>query len=156
MLFYMGGEPTDFMHSRWAFKEGLQEFGAESFSTLQRCVKEECPNPSLKVSAVMVPTLSINPSIQMQTGGGGHMALFFHFSWIKSCWLCAHGICVVLQHVLALLRLGNHDADVFFKFKQVLIDKVSFPYSTELVQHDVKDEVEKGIERLFSFPIDGG
>jgi hypothetical protein len=48
-----------------------------------------------------------------------------------------------VQHVLALLRLGNHDADVFFKFKQVLIDKVSFPYSTELVQHDVKDDVEK-------------
>ena len=45
--------------------------------------------------------------------------------------------------MLALLRLGNHDSDVFFKFKQVLIDKVSFPYSTELVQHDVKNDVEK-------------
>jgi hypothetical protein len=49
MLLYMGGEPTDYVQSRWAFKEGLQEFGPESFSTLQRCVKEECLNPSLKV-----------------------------------------------------------------------------------------------------------
>ena len=54
MLFFLGGEPASFMHTRWAFKEGLQEFGAESFSTLQRCVKEECPNPSLKVRVVDV------------------------------------------------------------------------------------------------------
>ena len=48
-----------------------------------------------------------------------------------------------LQHVLALLRLGNHDSDVFYKFKQVLIDKVMFPYSTELVQMDVQGDIEK-------------
>ena len=38
------------------------------------------------------------------------------FDFLVDVWLCG------LQHVLALLRLGNHDADVFFKFKQVLID----------------------------------
>lgn len=48
-----------------------------------------------------------------------------------------------MQHVLALLRLGNHDSDVFYKFKQVLIDKVMFPYSTELVQMDVQGDIEK-------------
>lgn len=48
-----------------------------------------------------------------------------------------------LQHVLALLRLANHDSDVFYKFKQVLIDKIVFPYCTELVQMDVRGDIEK-------------
>ena len=92
--FFLGGEPADFTQARWAFKDGIQDFGPENFSTLQRCIKEECANPSLK-------------------------------------------------HVLALLRLGNHDSDVFFKFKQVLIDKVAYPYATELVQTDVRRDIDR-------------
>jgi hypothetical protein len=46
---YLGGDICHQAQSRWAFKEGIQDFGPESFSTLQRCVKDECPNPSLKV-----------------------------------------------------------------------------------------------------------
>ena len=58
-----------FPHTRWGFRDGLEALTPEDFSTLQRCVKEETPNPSVK-------------------------------------------------HLLALLRLGNHDAEVFYKFKQ--------------------------------------
>ena len=54
----------------------LCSFGPDHFSSLQRCVKDECPAPSLK-------------------------------------------------HVLSLLRLSGHDADVFWKFRQTLIDGVA-------------------------------
>lgn len=57
---------------------------------------------------------------------------------------------IVSQHVLALLRLANHDSDVFYKFKQVLIDKIVFPYATELVQMDVRSDIEKACARLES------
>lgn len=55
-----------------------------------------------------------------------------------------------MQHVLALLRLANHDSEVFYKFKQVLIDKIVFPYSTELIQMDVRGDIEKvtGLARV--------
>ena len=48
-----------FAQSRWAFKEGIADFGPESFSTLQRCVKDECPNPSLKVSIVFLVSVML-------------------------------------------------------------------------------------------------
>jgi hypothetical protein len=50
---YLGGDVVHLAQSRWAFKEGIQDFGPESFSTLQRCVKDECPNPSLKVCLML-------------------------------------------------------------------------------------------------------
>jgi hypothetical protein len=59
----------------------------------------------------------------------------------------------LLQHVLALLRLANHDSDVFYKFKQVLIDKIVFPYATELIQMDVRSDIEKVCTTL---PVTGG
>lgn len=67
-----GGAPgAPYPHTRWGFRDGLGEgLGPEDFSALQRCVKEEAPNPSLK-------------------------------------------------HLLALLRLANHDSEVFYKFRQV-------------------------------------
>ena len=69
---------SPFPHARWGFRDGIESFTPEDYSTLQRCVKEEAPNPSLK-------------------------------------------------HLLALLRLGNHDSEVFYKFKQVrgLIEEVA-------------------------------
>lgn len=91
--FYLGIAPEQCLHARWAFKEGIQEFGPENFSTLQRCIKEECSNPSLK-------------------------------------------------HVLALLRLGGHDSEVFYKFKQALIDKTMYPYAADNVQKDTRADID--------------
>ena len=60
----------------------------------QRCIKEECPAPSLR-------------------------------------------------HVLALLRLANHDAEVFAKFKGVLIDKAAGPGAPDNTQRDVRGDVDR-------------
>ncbi len=80
--------------TRWGFRDGLEALTPEDFSTLQRCVKEECPNPSVK-------------------------------------------------HLLALLRLANHDAEVFYKFKQVLIDKSAYPQVHDNLARDVRGDVDR-------------
>ena len=38
-----------FPHVRWAFREGLQAFSAEDFAALQRCLREEVADPSLRL-----------------------------------------------------------------------------------------------------------
>ena len=81
-------------YTRWAFREGVASFTPEDFSTLQRCIKEEVPAPSLR-------------------------------------------------HVLALLRLANHDAEVFAKFKAVVIDKAGAPGAAENTQRDVRGDVDR-------------
>lgn len=58
----------------FAWADSMDTFGPDNFSTLQRCVKDETPNPSLKLAC-------------------------------------------------AVLRMSCWDADVFFKFKQTLIDR---------------------------------
>jgi len=80
--------------TRWGFRDGLEALTPEDFSTLQRCVKEECPNPSVK-------------------------------------------------HLLALLRLANHDAEVFYKFKQVLIDKSAYPQVHDNLARDLRGDVDR-------------
>lgn len=76
--------------TRLAWRECMDDFGPENFSTLQRCVKEETPHPSLKLA-------------------------------------------------LAIIRLAQHDADVFYKFKQTLIDRV--PFASEKLQTDIFRDV---------------
>lgn len=58
----------------FAWADAMDTFGPDNFSTLQRCVKDETPNPSLKLA-------------------------------------------------LSVLRMSLWDSDVFFKFKQTLIDR---------------------------------
>lgn len=48
-----------------------------------------------------------------------------------------------LRHVLALLRLSNHDAEVFLKFKQVFIEKVASSSCPDNVQRDVRGDLER-------------
>jgi len=100
--FFLGLPREATMHTRWAFKNNIEEFGPENFSTLQRCIKEECTNPSLK-------------------------------------------------HVLALLRLSRHDSEVFYKFKQVLIDKTMYPYAADNVQRDIREDIA-GVEETY-YPL---
>ena len=45
--------------------------------------------------------------------------------------------------MLALLRLSNHDAEVFTKFKAVLIDKSAAPAASENIQRDVRGDVDR-------------
>lgn len=47
--FFLGGKSEDFKQTRWAFHEGMRNFSPETFSSLQRGIKEECPKPTLKV-----------------------------------------------------------------------------------------------------------
>lgn len=44
-----------------------------------------------------------------------------------------------LKNVLAVLRLSQFDTDVFYKFKQILIDKA--PFASEKQQNDIKRDV---------------
>ena len=44
-----------------------------------------------------------------------------------------------LKNVMAVLRLSQFDTDVFYKFKQVLIDKA--PFASEKQQHDIKRDI---------------
>lgn len=98
--FFIGMSPEQTLHTRFSFKNCIQEFGPENFSTLQRCIKEECTNPSLK-------------------------------------------------HVLALLRLARHDSEVFYKFKQALIDKTMYPYAGDNVQRDIRLDIANTEETYY-------
>jgi hypothetical protein len=48
-----------------------------------------------------------------------------------------------LKHALSLLRLSQHDSEVFLKFKQVLIDKTVAPSCPENLAKDVRFDVER-------------
>eukprot|EP00954_Amorphochlora_amoebiformis_P005749 453861-Amorphochlora_amoeboformis.AAC.1 len=48
-----------------------------------------------------------------------------------------------LKLVLSLLRLSGYDSDVFYKFKQFLIDKVGHPYASEKIQQDVRKDIKE-------------
>mmetsp|Transcript_3952 Transcript_3952/g.7585 ORF Transcript_3952/g.7585 Transcript_3952/m.7585 type:complete len:566 (-) Transcript_3952:196-1893(-) len=48
-----------------------------------------------------------------------------------------------LKLVLSLLRLSGYDSDVFYKFKQFLIDKVGHPYASEKIQQDVRKDIQE-------------
>mmetsp|Transcript_3042 Transcript_3042/g.4527 ORF Transcript_3042/g.4527 Transcript_3042/m.4527 type:complete len:565 (+) Transcript_3042:19-1713(+) len=48
-----------------------------------------------------------------------------------------------LKLVLSLLRLSGYDSDVFYKFKQFLIDKVGHPYASEKIQQDVRRDIKE-------------
>mmetsp|Transcript_27315 Transcript_27315/g.48293 ORF Transcript_27315/g.48293 Transcript_27315/m.48293 type:complete len:577 (+) Transcript_27315:113-1843(+) len=48
-----------------------------------------------------------------------------------------------LKLVLSLLRLSGYDSDVFYKFKQFLIDKVGHPYASEKIQQDVRRDIRQ-------------
>jgi tetratricopeptide (TPR) repeat protein len=79
-------------------------FSVDDFSTLQRAIKDECGEPSLKL-------------------------------------------------VLALVRLANHDADVFYKFKRTLIEQTpAAPADTVL------KDVRADVDRLFAanYPLQRG
>lgn len=43
-----------------------------------------------------------------------------------------------LRHIMATIRLSGYDADVFYKFKQHLIDKVCFPEADGKMQLDIR------------------
>jgi tetratricopeptide (TPR) repeat protein len=76
----------------------MDTFGPENFATLQRCVRDELPAPSLKTA-------------------------------------------------LATIRLAAWDADVFYKFKQVLIDKA--PACGERQAADLWADALQVAERYF-------
>eukprot|EP00953_Heterococcus_sp_UTEX-ZZ885_P033093 17241-Heterococcus_DN1.PRE.3 len=89
----------DYDSNRMQFGQTLGgRFGPDSFSTLQRCLKEEAKTLSLKAA-------------------------------------------------LAIVRLSHFDPDVFYKFKQVFIDKG--PHATEKQQDDVRHDVAKVYECYF-------
>lgn len=54
----LGGPESDFMHTRWAFKDAMVDFGPENFSSLQRSIKDEVKEPSLKVCVCLCVALS--------------------------------------------------------------------------------------------------
>ena len=68
----------------------LLSFDPDSFSHLQRCIREEIPSPSLK-------------------------------------------------NILSLIRLSCYESEVFYKFKQLLIDRVL--YASEKIQTDIKEDL---------------
>eukprot|EP00823_Brevimastigomonas_motovehiculus_P004294 TRINITY_DN279_c0_g4_i1.p1 TRINITY_DN279_c0_g4~~TRINITY_DN279_c0_g4_i1.p1 ORF type:complete len:650 (-),score=90.45 TRINITY_DN279_c0_g4_i1:36-1985(-) len=76
--------------SSLTFQDHFSAFGIENFSTIQRCVREETPDPSL-------------------------------------------------PFLLSVLRLSCHDPEVFFKYRQQLLDKVlAYPYSNDRLIQDIK------------------
>lgn len=48
-----------------------------------------------------------------------------------------------LKHALAVLRLSNYDAHVFFKFRDTIVVKSAQPSAGDSVQHDVRNDVER-------------
>lgn len=68
----------------------LLAFDPDSFSQLQRCIRDETPSPSLK-------------------------------------------------NILALIRLSRYESEVFYKFKQVLVDHI--PYANDKMQSDFKNDI---------------
>lgn len=68
----------------------LLAFDPDSFSQLQRCIRDETPSPSLK-------------------------------------------------NILALIRLSRFESEVFYKFKQVLVDHI--PYASDRLQSDFKSDI---------------
>eukprot|EP00466_Bigelowiella_natans_P008183 jgi/Bigna1/134792/aug1.26_g9500 len=46
-----------------------------------------------------------------------------------------------LKLVLSLLRLSGYDSDVFYKFRQFLIDKLGHPYTSEKIQQDIRRDI---------------
>jgi hypothetical protein len=81
-----------------AWADVMDTFGPDNFSTLQRCVRDELPSPSLKTA------------------------------------LCA-------------VRLSHWDSDVFFKFKQVVIEKA--PSVSEKQQADIYSDLVRVAERYY-------
>ncbi|CAM9373962.1 unnamed protein product, partial [Phaeothamnion confervicola] len=60
------------------------------------------------------------------------------FSSLQRC-LKEEGRGLSLRTAMAVLRLSHFDADVFYKFKQVFIDKG--PYATEKLQEDIRRDM---------------
>jgi hypothetical protein len=47
-LFSIGLSLSQLPETRLAFADQFDSFGPENFASLQRCIKDETPNPSLK------------------------------------------------------------------------------------------------------------
>lgn len=87
----LGGPESDFMHTRWAFKDAMVDFGPENFSSLQRSIKDEVKEPSLKVGVCVCCPLSAHHLALVQAlGTSSHM--------------CVHG--TVGAGVATLWRVG--------------------------------------------------
>ena len=83
-----------------AFEEWADNFGPESFSSLQRCDRAECNAPTLK-------------------------------------------------HAFSLLRLGGNDADVFQKFRSVIISKVGSLETSPHTRADLRKTIKGVLENYF-------
>lgn len=86
--FAMGETPLE--EFQFAWENVLLAFDPDSFSQLQRCIRDETPSPSLK-------------------------------------------------NILALIRLSRFESEVFYKFKQVLVDHI--PYASDRLQSDFKSDI---------------
>ncbi|KAK8794170.1 hypothetical protein JH06_0410 [Blastocystis sp. subtype 4] len=86
--FVMGETPIS--EFQFAWENVLLAFDPDSFSQLQRCIRDETPSPSLK-------------------------------------------------NILALVRLSHYESEVFYKFKQVLVDHI--PYASDKMQSDFKNDI---------------
>lgn len=58
-----------------------------------------------------------------------------------------------LKHALALLRLSQHDSEVFLKFKQVFIDKSVVPQCPENQAKDLRFDVERVYAGFFPLQL---
>lgn len=96
--FALGVPQKDCRELRCEWMDSMEQFGPENFSTLQRCLKDETPSPTLKTA-------------------------------------------------VAVIRLSQHDSDVFYKFKQVLIDKA--PFATEKQQADLRLDMEAVVSNYY-------
>ncbi|KAK8789859.1 hypothetical protein WA158_006639 [Blastocystis sp. Blastoise] len=86
-VFIAGREKKQLKETYMNIHDTLLSFDPDSFSHIQRCIREEIPSPSLK-------------------------------------------------NILSLIRLSCYENEVFYKFKQLLIDRV--PYASEKIQNDIK------------------
>lgn len=94
--FVMGDVPL--WEFQFAWENVLVAFDPDSFSQLQRCIRDETPSPSLK-------------------------------------------------NILALIRLSRYESEVFYKFKQVLVDHI--PYASDRLQTDFKSDIMHIAENFY-------
>ncbi len=91
-------------------------FGPDTFCTLQRCIKEELRHPSLKLVL----------SLLRLSGVSSTSVTSPYLPLILTCFL-------------------GHDADIFYKFKQTIIERVAEPETSERLQRDLRKDIRKAI-----------
>lgn len=113
-----GGQGADYGPCRRRGQDEMEGFGPENFSSLQRCLKVRTPLPPFMRTTSLLRGRLMSPRSCAQDETPSPS----------------------LKTSISIVRLSGDDPDVFYKFKQVFIDKA--PYASEKQQHDVALDME--------------